>query len=330
MNYNKFLRNLKIKDASVYFNYDVKHLTSFKIGGKVKYFVIVKNEKTLKDIISFKKKYFIIGGGTNVLFNDTKLNITLIKLGGVFKKIRAGNEFITAGAGSSLYSVNKKAKENNLSGLEFSYGIPGSVGGAVFGNAGAFDNEILNAVASVKILNKNKIYWESNFSYSYRDTTFKKNNSIILCVKFKLLKKCSQEIEFAQKQFLEKRMLSQPYNKFSAGSVFKRVYINEQIFYPAKIIDKLGLKGVTIGGAKISEKHAGFIINENNAKFKDVLKLIKIIKKTVYKNNKLKLKEEIIIVGGKFNVYFRGFSHPHKIFKTQSWKRNNNRKCNSS
>ena len=323
MKYELFLKNLKITDAKVFYDYDIKNLTSFKIGGKAKYFVIVKNTKTLIKLLKHCKKYFILGGGTNVLFSDKNYNGTIIKLEGSFKKIRVTKNYITCGSGASLFEINKIAKNNSLSGIEFSYGIPGTIGGAIFGNAGAFDDEILNYVTEVKILKNNKVFWTKNFSHSYRKSCFQDDNSIILSAKIMLNYGNKNLIDAMQKANLLKRINSQPYGKPCAGSVFKREINDGKIIFPAKIIDTLGLKGVTIGGAMISTKHAGFIVNGNNAKFKDVIKLIKHVKKIVYKNYNLKLKEEIIIVGGKANAYFGRFPHPFKIFKTKPRQRNN-------
>jgi UDP-N-acetylmuramate dehydrogenase len=301
-NYKNFLKSFPKKDLIVFFNEDLKDHCSFNIGGMAKYFVIVNNQKTLKEIIGVAKKYFILGAGTNILFKDKKHNETFIKLGKQFNKIKIKKIFnnevsVEAGAGTNLFALNAFLKKNEIGGLEWSYGIPGSVGGATIMNAGAFGSEFGEFVKEVKILKNNKIFWTKTFSFLYRDSSFKNSDIIILGVRLKLQKQDFKEIEEKQKFFLNKRKENQPYGENSAGSVFKRIITDTEIYYPAKIIDNLGLKGVKIGKAEISKKHSGFIINCGNAKAKDVLSLIKLIKKKVKKQTGLDLKEEIIIKG---------------------------------
>ena len=325
MRYKKFLKSLSVKDATFYYNHSLASQTSFKIGGKAKYFVVVKNQKTLENLLSKCKKFFILGGGTNTLLTFKYYNGTIIKLSGNFKRIYVGKNKLTAMAGASLFSVCKIARDNSLCGLEFLYGIPGTVGGAIFGNAGAFEEEVLGHVSRVKVFRNGKIFWTKNFSYSHRDSSFKRGGGVILGAQFSLSPGDKKEIEEKMKDLLARRKQTQPYGSFCAGSVFKRLKIGGQTIFPAKIIDNLGLKGVKIGGAKVSEKHAGFIVNFENASAKDVLRLIKKIKKIVYKTNNLKLEEEIIIFGGKKLAFNRRFSHPHTL---QPRKGNNFRKCN--
>ena len=325
MRYIKFLKSLKTKDAEVYFNHDLKRETSFKIGGKAKYFVVVKNEKTLLEILSRCKKFFILGGGTNTLFADKNFDLTFIKLGGNFKRIYCGKSTITAFAGAPLSALCFEARKNSFGGLEFLFGIPGTVGGAIFGNAGAFNQDILSCAEKIKVLKDGKIFWTKSFTYSYRSSNFKKDGSIILAATFSVLKADQNQIDQKMKEYMRNRKETQPIGQFSAGSVFKRDKIGEENIIPAKIIDNLGLKGVKIKDAKVSEKHAGFIVNAGMARFKDVYNLIQLIKKTVYKNCKIKLEEEIVIFGGKKIATARRLPHPHSL---QPRKGNNFRKCN--
>lgn len=324
MKYKKFLKSLSPKDAIVYYNYDLAPHTSFKIGGKAKYFVVVKNEKTLKNLLSKCKKFFILGGGTNTLLSFKYYSGTVIKLGGNFSRLYVGKNKLTAMAGANLFSLCKLAKDSSLSGLEFLYGIPGTVGGAIFGNAGAFEEEILSRVTRVKVFKGGNFFWTKNFSFSHRNSSFKKDGSIILGAQFSLSPGDKKEIEEKMKDLLARRKQTQPYGAFCAGSIFKRLEVGDQTIFPAKIIDNLGLKGVKIGGAKVSEKHAGFIVNFEKASATDVLRLIKKIKKIVYKTNNLKLEEEIIIFGGKRLDFNRRFPHSHTL---QPRKGNNFRKC---
>lgn len=300
--YKNYLKTINIKDAIVYYNESLKKHCSFAIGGKAKYFIIVNNIKTLNILLekNKNKKFFILGAGTNVLFDDKFYNGTIIKLGEDFKKIKikqrdSNNIIIEAGAGVNLFTLNSFLRENGASGLEWSYGIPGSVGGATIMNAGSYNHEFGEYLYAVKILKNGKISWVKNFTYSYRNSSFKNNGSIVLAVKLKLKQGSIDQIEKDQKLFFNKKKEAQPYEKNSAGSVFKRILYSQETFYTAKIIDNLGLKGVKIGGAEISEKHAGFIVNNGNAKAKHVRKLIKLIKRKVKNETGKTLEEEIII-----------------------------------
>lgn len=313
-----FLKQLQKKDGVVLFNEPLSKHTSFGIGGNAKYFVIVKNERTLVEIFRKFQRVFVIGAGTNILFKNKNFGEMFVKLSGSFLKTRTSKNKITVGSGVNLFLLNKILKEKNLGGIEFTFGIPGTVGGAIFMNAGAFGNEIGNYVEKVKIFDGKRVFWTKKFDFSYRNSSFKKNKQIILSVTFKLSPLKSEEIAEKQNEFITKRKLSQPYGQRSAGSVFKRIYKNGEMLYPAKMIDKLGLKGVKKGKARISEKHAGFIVCENGAKFEDVVYLIKKIKKEVRRKYNEILKEEIIIFKGRRNEYFGRLSHTHNLFKRKT------------
>lgn len=318
MRYEKFLKQLQKKDGVVFFNEPLSRHCSFRIGGNAKYFVIVSNTKTLLEVFKRTKKIFVLGAGTNTLFANKKFNGTFLKLGGSFLKITATKNYVTCGAGVNLFSLSKFLKEHNLGGLEFAFGIPGTVGAATAINAGAFGNEIGNFVQKVKVFDGKRTYWTKNFNFSYRNSSFKENSLIILAVTFKLFEKNCDEISILQKEYLSKRKQTQPCSTPSAGSVFKRIIKTDEILYPAKMIDKLGLKGVKIGDARISEKHAGFIVNSGNATFKDVSKLVRLIKKRVKKKFGESLEEEIIFFKGKRNDYIRRLPHPHNLFKRET------------
>lgn len=318
MRYRQFLKQLPKKDGVVFFNEPLSSHCSFKIGGTAKYFVSVNNIKTLTQIFSKTKKVFIVGLGTNMLFSNKFFRGTIVKLGGDFLKTECKNNKIVVGAGLSLFFLSRILREKQLGGLEFVFGIPGTVGGAVFMNAGAFGDEIGNYVEKVKVFDGKDVFWTKKFNFSYRNSSFKENNQIILAVKLKLQNSSSNEIFALQKEYMTKRKNSQPYGQPSAGSVFKRIIKQNEILYPAKMIDNLGLKGVKIGDAKISEKHAGFIVNEGNAKFNDVCRLIKKIKKEIKKETGETLEEEIVFFRGKRNEYFRRLPHPHDLFQRKT------------
>jgi len=297
-----------------------KYLT-FKIGGKAKYFLVAKNKnQILNGILWAKKKripFFILGGGSNVLFSDKGYEGLVIKLQNTKYQIR--NTKIVAESGVSLQKLVIESAKRGLSGLENLAGIPGTLGGAIYQNAGAFGREIGDLVEEVEILKiencKLKIEKLKNkdCKFSYRDSIFKrKKNWIILGATLKLKKGKKKEIEEKIKEILKLRKEKQPLEFPSAGSVFKNVPIEnvpkkirekfkEKIkngFLPAgALIEVAGLKGYQIGGAKISKKHANFIVNTGNAKASDVLKLIEIIKEKVKKKFRVQLEEEIELVG---------------------------------
>lgn len=254
-------------------NKSMANQTTFNCGGKAKYFVEVENFVEFENILKLHKgKYYILGNGSKTLCKDSGYDGLVIST----KKLSTfsqNGEKIIASCGAKLCEINAYCQKNGLSGLEFSYGIPASVGGAVVMNAGAFGDEIGNYVESVEIFEngKNVVLSKQNIVFSYRSSSLKNKN--IEKVVFKLKYGDSKKIKEAQEMFWNKRKDSQPLEKYSAGSVFKRT---ENII-PAKIIDKLGLKGVKIGGAEISQKHSGFIVNNGNATATDVLSLINLI-----------------------------------------------------
>ena len=257
-------------------NVSLKNYTTFKIGGRAKYFFVAKNKKDLIKAIKTAQKiklpFFILGGGSNLLVSDKGFKGLVIKYGQPL----------------SFY-VSK--------GLEWAVGIPGTVQGAVYGNAGAFKKSMKDVVKEVEVFDTKtgeiKILKNKDCQFSYRNSVFKKNkNLIILSVKIKTKKSNIKKI----KQYLAYKKKNHPWNYPSAGSVFK----NPRGFSAAELIQRCGLKGKKIGGAKISDKHANFIINLGNAKAKDVKKLINLIKKQVKKKFGVILQEEIQFLAPKF------------------------------
>lgn len=258
-------------------NADLKNYSTFKIGGRGT-ILFPKNQFEVKRIVNDCKKnhldFFILGNGSNVLFPDgdfKKIIIDLRKLNNI--KITKQRTVI-AEAGIRLFAFNRFLEQNGFAGFEWSYGIPATIGGLTYMNGGAFGEEVSNYIKKVKVLKNGKISWikRKKIDFSYRKSNIL---GIILAVEFKFKNADSKIIAEKQKEFLEIRKKTQPYDKFSAGSVFKRT--DDKI--PAIMIDKAGLKGVKIGGAEISTKHAGFIVNNGNATSKDVKDLIGLIKK---------------------------------------------------
>lgn len=322
----------KIKCMALKKNFDLKTISTIHIGGKAKYFVKCYSISALKKVIKICEKrqmyYKIIGGGSNLLFDDNGFDGVIIKY--CEKSWYIKNNFLTASAGMEITNLIAIAKANNLSNLENFVGIPCTLGGAIFNNLGANNIDISTLLINVqtikvcrkthkKINNKKKFNLSNNLtkniikntkklfnnkisikikkyshkilknSFSYRKNNFLKKNEIIIFATIKL-----QELNknIIQKNILknhQKKYNSQPLDCYSAGSVFKR----GQDFLPAKIIDNMGLKGMQIGNAQISTKHAGFIINLGNATCNDTLALIDFIKQQANKNFGKIFEEEI-------------------------------------
>jgi len=272
-----------------------KH-TTFKIGGPADLFYEAKTEEELIKVVRLSGKvgvpYFLLGGGSNTLFSDEGLRGIVIKVANTQYAIR--NTRITSGAGVSLGKLVKIAAQSSLSGLEFAVGIPGTVGGAIRGNAGTATEWIDKTVDWVKILDKEgkiKILNFKDCQFGYRESRFKSSKEVILEAAFKLHRRSQKEIYKKMRNYLEKRAC-QP-KLPSAGCVFK----NPPSESAGRLIELCGLKGKQIGKAQISPLHSNFIVNLGGATCQDVLKLISLAKKEVKKRFKIELREEIKIVG---------------------------------
>lgn len=277
---------------------EIAPYTSFKLGGKVDYLVFPNDFKQLQILMKLIKEYnfsyFILGNGSNVLFSSKPKAKVVIAMQDMQSFLYAQENKVFASANINLFELNKFLKDNELAGFEFSFGIPGSVGGSIKGNAGAFDGCVCDYLDSVTILNPDTCEFEhlskKDIKYSYRESNI---SGIIIEAVFEFKKGNFEEISKLQNQYFERRRKTQPYGVYSAGSVFKR----GENYIPAKLIDELGLKGYTIGGAQISQKHAGFIIKKDNTcRPEDVINLIKFVKKQVKSTYKIDLKEEINII----------------------------------
>lgn len=305
----------KINLETVKYNEPLKNYTSFKIGGSAKIFAIINNEKillkTIKYLIKNKKQYIILGNATNVLVSDNGFNGAVIKLGNALNRIKIKKNFIICDSGVSLIKLNGACYKNSLTGLEFSFGIPGSVGGAVKMNAGAYGDCFSSVVHKVKVFDGKKVRWlkNSQLNFSYRHSIFsERKEMVILQVCLKLKNGVKELIYNKHKEIMKKRKQSHPYDMPSAGSVFKR---NEK-YIVSKVIDELGLKGYEVGGAQVSTKHAGFIVNKGDATCKDVLYLVKYIQEKVNEGYGFMPELEIELIGD-FDDFTRGLSHTHNI-----------------
>lgn len=282
----------------VKFNEPMSRHTTFKVGGAADIFLEINNEEELKKIVEllpkFHKPYFILGGGSNLLVKDTGIRGVVIKLVGEFKKIQVfDNGRIIAGAGVLLQRLVNLTCKKGLSGLEFAVGIPGTIGGAVVGNAGVSDKSIADCITFVKVMDKNKIkrLTAQDCGFSYRNSDLKKY--IILDVEILLTKSKIYNTLYNLEEYRQRRRKTQPINSKSAGCVFKNPVGN----FAGRLIDEAGLKGLRIGGAYISHKHANFILNDGTASAKNMLDLIVRIKEKVLDKFGVTLEEEIITIG---------------------------------
>lgn len=271
--------------------------TTFKTGGNARAFVEPTDERMLCDLLRIcaacGEDPFILGNGSNLLVSDSGLDRVVVRIGEGLDHVRLlGPYTIEVGAGATLAKLCKFALDEGLSGLEFAYGIPGSVGGAVFMNAGAYGGEMKNVVQSVHYLDKNgypgSLSGES-LGFRYRGSAFQKMNVVITSVILRLQPGDKTAIETQMRELLGRRKNKQPLEYPSAGSVFKR----PEGYFAGALIEQSGLKGKTIGGAQISEKHAGFIINLGDATTKDITDLIAYCQKEVYDRFGVQLETEI-------------------------------------
>ena len=289
-------------EEKIIFDEPMKKHTSFKIGGIADQFVKVTNEEELKEAIKYAKdkklKITIIGNGSNLLVLDKGIRGLVIKIDIQKLEIERKEKYakITVGSGYKTMALGIKLMNEDLSGFEELSGIPGTIGGAIFMNAGAYGKEIKDINISTKCMDYDgEIFELSNKEqeFEYRSSVFNKKDYIILETKLRLEYGKKEEIKKKMDEYLSSRKEKQPIEYPSAGSTFKR----QEGIITAKLIDECGLKGFQIGGAKVSEKHAGFVINSDNATAKDVIDLIKYIKEKVNEKYGIKIKEEIRIVG---------------------------------
>ena len=276
-----------------------KH-TSFKIGGTADTYIKVDTLSKLSAILKECKesdiKYTLLGNGSNVLVSDDGIRGVVIRLAGDFRQITLVDETtIFCGAGATLAYLCKFALNCGLTGPEFAWGIPGSVGGAVFMNAGAYDGEMKNVVHSVSHISPDgKIgrLEKDELEFGYRTSAYRKNDMILTGVTLKLEKGNVDDIRNKMDDFMNRRTSKQPLEFPSAGSVFKRPEGN----FAGALIQQCGLKGKSVGGAQVSEKHAGFIINKSNATANDVKNLVKEIQTTVAEQTGYNLECELIFL----------------------------------
>ena len=286
----------------VKYNEKMSKYTTMRVGGPCDCIVFPDEISKIKEVIDFCKNenitFFVIGNGSNLLVKDEGIHGVVIKLGHRFSKIEIDGEYILAYAGATMPALSQLAKKNSLKGLEFACGIPGTIGGGVKMNAGAYGSQISDILYEVTYMDEKeeiKTIKNKDCSFGYRKSIFTINpNYVILSSKFKLERGNIDEIENKMKENSLARKAKQPLEYPNFGSVFKR----PEGYFVGKLVDDAGLRGYKIGGAQVSTKHTGFIVNVDNATCKDVLDLIGYVQTTVYNKFNVKLTPEVIIIGG--------------------------------
>lgn len=291
------------RNAGAEFKPDVRlsELTTFKIGGACRALITLPDIAACQTIITYLREkripFTLIGRGSNLLAPDQGYEGVVLKLGGALaSEITAENGAVTCGAGVSLKNLCLFALEHALTGLEFAYGIPGSVGGAVFMNAGAYDGEFSQILESVTVLDENGAVLTlsaSELNLGYRHSVFMEHPWIILQATVRLTSGDPEAIRAKMQDLLGRRKSKQPLEFPSAGSTFKRPAGS----FASKLIDECGLKGYTVGGAQVSEKHAGFVINRGGATFADVMAVCQHVQEVVKAQTGFILELEPEIIG---------------------------------
>ena len=295
----KNLFNNIYSEDEIKINELMKEHINFKVGGPADILLIPSKAEQIIESIKICKDnnipYFVIGNGSNLLVKDGGIRGVVIKLTGL-TNLEVNEEEIKADCGVMLKELSDKALENSLTGLEFACGIPGTVGGAVFMNAGAYDGEIKNVIKEAQVITSSGeivTLSKDELELGYRTSKVMRDNSIVINATFKLEKGNKEEIKETIDELTQKREEKQPLEYPSAGSTFKR----PEGHFAGKLIQDSGLKGYSIGGAAVSSKHSGFVINKDNATAKDILDLIAYIQAEVKKQFGVELHTEVRIIG---------------------------------
>ena len=274
--------------------------TTFRTGGPARYFLVIETRKELAQVLAWLQEealpWFLLGNGSNLLVGDRGYRGAILHLAGEFLKTEIDEATIRCGAGAMLSAVSRSAMEAGLTGLEFASGIPGTIGGAVRMNAGAYNGEIAGVTESVEVMEPDgrcRVYNREEMAFGYRTSIVKTKPCVVLSTVLKLQKGDRSEISATMQELSAKRREKQPLEYPSAGSTFKR----PKGAYAAALIEQCGLKGYGIGGARISEKHGGFIVNEDHATAADITALIQTVQKTVELKTGFQLSCEVIPLG---------------------------------
>ena len=276
-----------------------KH-TSFRIGGPADVLAQPGNEAELAELLKRAAHHAVpvtlVGNGSNLLVRDKGIRGLVIKLSNIFSSITVEGNVLTFGSGISLAMASKKAASLSLSGLEFAVGIPGTIGGAVYMNAGAYDGEMAKVVTSVQVMDRqgqSSQLKADELDFSYRHTALQNSGLIVTSVTVSLQPGEAESIKAKMDDFSQRRIAKQPLELPSAGSMFKRPVG----YFAGTLIEQTGLKGYTVGGAQVSTKHAGFVVNVGGATAKDVLQLIRDVQARVLAAQGVQLEPEVLVLG---------------------------------
>lgn len=276
-----------------------KH-TSFHIGGPAELMAQPQSEAELQSLLLKAAEAAVpvtlVGNGSNLLVRDKGIRGLVIKLGSMLRDIKVSGNVLTFGSGVSLAQASKKAAELGLSGMEFAVGIPGSIGGAVYMNAGAYDGEMSKVVKSVRVMDAAGEVSElsaGELDFGYRHSALQGSSKIVTSVTVELAAGDKQAIAEKMADFSNRRITKQPLELPSAGSMFKR----PPGYFAGTLIDQTGLKGYTVGGAQVSTKHAGFVVNIGGATAADVLQLISDVQAKVFAAHGVHLEPEVLVLG---------------------------------
>ena len=297
---------LDIFGSDIQFDKDLSQFSSYQTGGPAKYFVSAQTAEiladTVKSALEYKIPFFVIGGGSNLLISDNGYNGMAIKVDIKGIKLVPGN-MINCGAGENLMDLICFAADNSLSGIEFASGIWGTVGGAIFGNAGAYGGEIKDILENITLIDTKGEIKEVSKEYcqfGYRDSYLKKTREIVVSALFKLNHGDKQLIKAKIDEIIKIRSEKHPVDGKTAGCFFKNIPDSKEKYgkLPAgKLLEEIGAKGLRVGGAAVFDKHANMIVNTGNATSKDIRDLADILKKKVFEKFGIELEEEVVQVG---------------------------------
>jgi len=291
----------KLSKYDLQTNYPMKNVTSFHIGGEADFFVRPTSVSDIMEILNIAKDYsypvFVMGNGSNLLVSDKGIRAIVIQLTDNFNKLTRIDDYtVEVDAGMSMTSLSKYFLEQSLEGFEFACGIPGTLGGAVTMNAGAYDSMMSKVVTEVialdKDMNLRKISNE-NMKFSYRNSIISKENMLVLTIRIRLEKGNYDDIKAKIEDYTYRRTSKQPLSAYSAGSTFKR----PEGHFAGKLIEDSGLKGLVMNNAAISSLHSGFIINTGDATCEQVINLMTFVKQVVLNKFNVMLEEEVKIIG---------------------------------
>ena len=289
-----------LPEGSILLHEPMKKHTTFRIGGEAEIFLNIEDlaqlQQVLPLLIEAEEPYFLLGNGSNLLVSDSGYKGTILHLSGEFTDVSIRDNFVTVGAGVLLSTVAKMAAEKGMTGLEFAAGIPGTVGGAMVMNAGAYGGEMKQVVKRAMLMSAAVDLMSvsgEDMAFGYRTSRIKHSKDILLSVTLELAPGNRDDILATMNELAQKRREKQPLEYPSAGSTFKRPEGN----FAGKLIMDCGLRGYQIGGAQVAQKHCGFVINKDQATAKDVSDLMKHIQKVVQKETGVLLEKEIIFLG---------------------------------